>query len=691
MLNTQHTLPVSVERLCSELDALVDRLALPGRGKAASPGKAQCSSLLPEELRAPSQELLEALMALLPNGDQVSREEYVAVAHAIWGACHGTGFAAEGRAVWLEWAGRYWARDPEEDARVYDTIRSTHSGWPHLMSRLRETNPPGRQLMMDRLRPLHLAEARRRFAETPIPPEQQHLVQGATATEMADADGDTAGLKGKNRAQQASQALVNAGAEFFHSPNGRAWIALAGRVFSLDSEAGLRAVMSWLLVHAGIIVTGNAKNELKDLLRQRAYIGDKRKVHYRQAEGPDPNKPEALINLMDGDGNGIAVDASGWRLVPTAAMPVTFTDRDGALPLPRPVRANDGVGLYDRLGRHIPLYPIQQADDPSDLGVQQRANLLVFLLNQLYRPGTAVHLFLNGSQASGKTNTSRRTKDITDPDTAEVLLSLPSDEGMIFAIAQQQPVLVLDNLSTMKGDAADLFCGLATGAAQQRRTLYTDGDRHITNAKCSVIFTSINGGLIHRPDLRDRTVDMAMPALDRKNRRTEAELQAAWEAERRHIFADLLDALSGGLARLDVVRAVTPPENLPRFTDAALLAEAAAQGLGWKPGLCLAAINASRRSASEQQLEEHPYAYRVRALLEAEGGTWTGTVSELREKLWSVEGPEWGRTNSSLASFTAVRDRLAGPLRETWGIRTSNWKGSRGTRGMKLSTDGEAG
>ncbi|MGY6706681.1 MAG: hypothetical protein ACXIVF_00010 [Rhizobiaceae bacterium] len=683
------TLP-SVTSICTDFEAVAEKLSLPGRGTkpvGASPG----SSLPPEELRAPSQDLLENLIALMPNPDHVGRDQYVAVAHGVWGACRGTAFEALGRQLWLEWAGRYWASNPEEDARVYDTIRVSHSGWPHLMEHLRELDRVGWLLLRERLQPLRCAEAERQFADAPLPAEQQHLIAAEAEAGKDGSDSEPGGDKPKNRAERACRALSAVGAEFFCSPNGRAWVALAGRVYSLDSEHGFRAVLSWLYVHTEIAVTGNAKNELKDLLRQRAYVGDVRKVHYRQAEGAALDRPEAFINLMDGKGDGIAVDASGWRITPTSAMPVTFTDREGSLPLPRPVRSNDGVGLLDRLARHIPLHPIQTTDDPSDLGVQQRANLLAFLLNQFYRPGTAIHLFLNGSQASGKTSTARRLKDIADPDSAEVVSALPSDDSVVISFAQQQSVLVLDNLSTMQGDKADLFCGLATGTSQQRRALYTDGDRSIASAKCSVIFTSINGGLLHRADLRDRTVDMAMPTLDRKNRRTEAELQAAWEADKAHMLADLMDALSGGLVRLDAVRASTAPEDLPRFTDAALLAEAAAQGLGWKAGLCLAAINASRRNASEQQLEEHPYAYRVRALLEAEGGTWTGTVSELREKLWSMEGPEWGRANSSLSRFTANRDRLAGPLRETWGIHTSNWKGSRGTRVMKLSTDGEAG
>lgn len=674
-------------------------------------GGVAVDAMPPEMLRAPTIEVLEALLDLLPNGDDVSRESYVAVAHAVRGASDGTEFEAEASAAWGRWSGRYQYCNPVEDARVYETIRNPHRGFPHLMGDLRATNPAGYQQIMDRLAPLRSAQAQRAFAGAPFPPEQQHLVPnpandngvGLDRTgssgpgnppnvdrdRNAGANPEMDGGGRKSVAQRAEEALVSRGAVFFHSPNGKAWANMDGHVLSLNSEAGFRFITSRLLTRHGISITGNAKTELKDRLLNRAYAGETHPVHYRQAQRRGPRGADALINLMDANGDGIHVDGSGWRVTPLAAMPERFTNREGGLPMPRPVPAQDGVGFLERLARHIPMHAIKDASSPDDAGVQQRANMLLFLLNQFYRPGTAVHLFLNAPQGSGKTMTSRRLKDLLDPDTAEVMLSLPSDETTIFSIAQQQTVLVLDNLSSMKGDVADLLCGLATGAAQQKRTLWTDGDRYISGAKCSVVPNSIREDLIHRPDLMDRTVVVSLPPLDRKDRRTEADLNAAWERDRPHLLADLLDALSGGLKRLDGVQVSTAPADLPRFTDAALLAEAAAQGLGWKAGLCLAAVNASRRSANERQLEEHPYAFRVRAMLEAEGGEWTGTVTELRDKLRFMAGPDWGNELRNVQTLKGARDRMAGPMRETWGLHTvPSWKGSRGVRCMRLFMGG---
>jgi hypothetical protein len=671
----------------------------PSSGTGQGGGSASTDAMPAEMLRAPSADALTTLLDLLPNNDDVPRDYYVRVAHAVRGASDGTDFKTEAKDAFLRWADRYPYSDPAEDERTYDTVRETHRGWPHLMADLRAANPAAGHLLTDRLAPARAAAARRAFEGVPFSPSQQHLVPppandnagGADGAPLPAGPGDQAptdpkqGKKGGTAAQRAVDALRAAGVELFQSPNGRTWAALAGRVYSLNSDAGLRALLGWLLVHADIAVTGTAKNELEELLEARAYVGPTRVVHYRQGQDTNPKKPTAFINLMDGQGGGVVVDGSGWRETPTAAMPVRFTDREGALPLPRPVRASDGVGFLDRLGRHIVLHPIQNPQSAGDAGIQQRAALLLFLLNQFYRAGTAAHLFLNGPQGAGKTGTGKRLKGLTDPDTVMAMLNLPSDEATVFAIAQQQTLLVLDNVSSMKGDAADLFCGLATGAAQQRRALYTNADRHISDAKASVVFTSIREDLIQRPDLMDRTVAVNLLAMDRKNRRTEAELDAAWEQDLPQLFAGLLDALSGALARLDAVRASTKPGDLPRLTDAALLAEAGAQGLGWPAGVCLAAINASQHSVNDRQLEENPYAFRVRALLEAEGDDWTGTAGELQSKLRFMDGPEWGRANQSLQSFMGMRDRMAGPLRETWGIHTApTWKGPKGVRLMRL-------
>lgn len=661
------------------------------------------NTLPDDRLRAPSRDLLLAALDLLPNGETVSRDYQVGVAHAVYGASKGTNFEEEARDAFLLWSNKYPFAQADTDEDLYDGIRTTKRGWPHIKVDLHDANRGGYEQILDREAPFRDEQARLAFEGAPLPDELKYLqdvpanckdgcrtpipsaLQASShKDETPDLDLDPKSTGRSSLAQKAMDELRLAGAKFFHSPNGLAWIELAGRIHQIDSVAGFRAVVSWLTGHTKHSLTGSARSDLKDLMTNRAFVGPKHQVHYRQAQGTDPKKPEAFVNMMDNHGNGIQVDGSGWRVVPTAAMPVRFTDRSGGLPLPVPVRAGDGINLFDRLGRHIPFHPVLKPGDPEDVGTAQRAALLMFLTNQIFRAGSAVHLSVHAPQGSGKTMAARRLKDLLDPDTAPVVPSLPSDEAMLFAIAEQQPLLALDNLSSMKGDAADLFCGLATGTFQQKRGLYTNGDRVIYGAKSSVIFGSIREDLIQRADLLDRTLEMDLPPLDPKDRKPEQLLNEAWQRDRAHILADLLDAISGGLARLDAVQASTPPDSLPRLADAALMAEAAAQGLGWTPGFFLAAINASRRGAADRQLEENPYAFRVRALLVKEGGSWTGKAAALMQLLRFEDGPDWGRSLGSAQSFTATMDRMAGPMRETWNIRMTRTR-SHGARTITLA------
>jgi hypothetical protein len=487
-------------------------------------------------------------------------------------------------------------------------------------------------------------------------------------------------------AQVALDRLLAAGAEFFHSPDDKAWIRLDERVHYIDERKGCRAVEAWS-ARSGLTLIGSTRSDLKDLMVARAHTGPKITVHFRQADGSDPTKPEAILNLMDGDGTGVHVDASGWRVGPLSSMPATMADRAKAQPLPAPVSANDGVSYLDRLSRHIPLEPVRAPNDPNDIGTQQRAALMAFTCSQISRPGPVPHLQPTGPNGSGKTTAGRRLKSLTDPDGVDVVTSLPSDEPALYAIAEQQSALVVDNVSSVRNDLSDVLAALSTGAGHQRRELYTDGGRAVFRAKTSLILTTIREDLMQRPDLAQRTLPLHTPALDPKHRRPEKELDREWEADRPYLLAGLLDTVARGFARLEAVQFAVDTgllPVLPRLADAALLAEAAAQGSGWQPGLCLNAIHALQRGEADRQLEDSPYAYRVRALLDREGGSWSGTVAQLMEILRFdfPEGPAWSASNS-LQAFTNMADRMAAPLREAWGITDTRTR-SHGARRIKL-------
>lgn len=691
----------SVPDLVQHLHDEAKRLGLPGRQKGRGNGTVGATvgtaPLPPEMRRVRALALLEAALALLPNNESMGRDVMVQLFHYVWGAADGTGFEAEARDAALAWAARWPGGDPDHDERTYDGIRDARfAGWPHIMAMLREHNPAG-FAQIEAMEAPYRAEAARAAFDGPdaeqqlrdqgiypargdvandnAPPQSSVSVSASAPEPDAAAAPASPGKQGKqNRAEAAIAHLLNVlHAEFFNSPDGKLWVQVLGHVYQVSEKGSNRAIHS-LLVKRGHVLTGGAKDELRDLMVARAMAGPTHEVFYRQTEIMAAGKPvAAVLNLMDADANGVRIMATGWNVEPLSVIAgVRMTTRSGSLPLPRPVPAGDGVGFFERLRRHVPLAPVQHRDDPMDAGVQQNATALMFLLAQVFRPGAAPHMLLSGGQGSGKTTAARRIKSVVDPDTAAVVTSLPDNDADLYAIMGSQTVVVVDNASGLK--APDQIAALATGAAVAKRELYTDSGRTVLSAKTSLLFTTVLDGITQRADVRDRMLRLELSRIDPRKRRIEADLDAAWEADRAHLLADLLDLAAGALARLDAVKIASeagllPP--LPRLADAALVAEAAAQTAGWKPGVLLGAINDMRSTDAERQLEDNPYAVRVRVLLEqAPGRTWTGTIQALVKALRFMDGPEWGRPGNDARAVMSMAQRIEPLMQDAWSIET---------------------
>ncbi len=81
-------------------------------------------------LDAPEYERVEAAVAKIPNGPDVTREQYVSMAHMIKGTLGDAGLP-----IFLEWASQYGdGVDVGEDTRVFETIRAPKLGWLTLAS-----------------------------------------------------------------------------------------------------------------------------------------------------------------------------------------------------------------------------------------------------------------------------------------------------------------------------------------------------------------------------------------------------------------------------------------------------------------------------------------------------------------------------------------------------------------------------
>jgi hypothetical protein len=135
-------------------------------------------------------------------------------------------------------------------------------------------------------------------------------------------------------------------------------------------------------------------------------------------------------------------------------------------------------------------------------------------------------------------------------------------------------------------------------------------------------------------------------------RRPEAELWEAFEAERPGLLGGFLDGVVEGLKRLPETRL----EKLPRMADFALWATACETAL-WPAGTLWSAYCGNRDDAVEGVIDADPIAAAVRVFMTTRTA-WTGTASDLLGALAEAVGERAAKSKSWQDSPRAVAGRL---------------------------------
>jgi hypothetical protein len=192
--------------------------------------------------------------------------------------------------------------------------------------------------------------------------------------------------------------------------------------------------------------------------------------------------------------------------------------------------------------------------------------------------------------------------------------------------AGQRRILYFDNLSDMPTWLSDSFCRLSTGAAIERRKLFSDAELTAFIAMRPVILTGIRD-VVDRPDLVSRTIKIDLPRVD--NRKTEQQLFAEFKAAQPKILGWLLDGVSAALTN----RSNTTIDDLPRLADWTIWCQAAEPGLGITPGVILDAYRESSKAAASDLLM-HPLAQQIIGMED-----FTGTATALADTLGNPTSP----------------------------------------------------
>jgi len=339
------------------------------------------------------------------------------------------------------------------------------------------------------------------------------------------------------------------------------------------------------------------------------------------------------LDLGDEAWRAVEIATTGWRVVENP--PVRFRRAAGMQPLPVPMSGGSVESLRSFLN--------VQSDTDFVL-------VVAWALAVLRHRGPYPVIVLSGEQGSAKSTFSAILRALLDPNTAP-LRALPREDRDLFIAANNGHMLAFDNVSGLPAWISDTLCRLATGGGFAVRQLYTDQDEVLFDAIRPVILNGIED-IVTRPDLADRAVFLTLEAIPEEQRRPEADLWAAFEAESPKILGVLLDAVAQGLRLLPDTRL----ERLPRMADFALWASACETAI-WPAGTFWSAYCGNRDEAVENVIEADPVAAAVRAVM-AERTEWTGTATDLLGALAEEAGERVAKSKTWPASPRALSGRL---------------------------------
>jgi len=344
------------------------------------------------------------------------------------------------------------------------------------------------------------------------------------------------------------------------------------------------------------------------LIESRAiFDGPELSIYIRLGE----SEGKIYLDLCNRQWEVVEITSEGWRVLPSAEVPVKFRRARGMLALPHP---EPGGNLDDlRICLGIPE------------GRQWR--LLQGCLIMAFRPrGPYPVMCFHGEQGSGKSTRARIVRSLIDPNSVPLRCE-PKEPRDLMITANNCWCIALDNVSHLSIWLSDALCRLATGGGFGTRELYTNDEEQLFDAMRPIILTGIEA-VATRPDLLDRSMLFDLCPIPEDERKTEEELYQAWEKVRASVLGVLLDAVVCALKNFSSVRL----PSLPRMADFAKWVTATEAALGWPQGTFMQDYLDSQADSNEVALEAHVIVEPLRQLM-ASQDQWEGKPSELLEKL----------------------------------------------------------
>jgi hypothetical protein len=402
--------------------------------------------------------------------------------------------------------------------------------------------------------------------------------------------------------------------------------------------------------HTGKAPSRGDKEAVLDVLAGNARQRDRHEVHRRVADIPaDAHGGRRLVvDLGIQDGKCAVISARGWTL--RTDPDTTFSRSAVMLPMALPEEPATPPAVGE---------PFQQLADLLRPLVNANDELLrlivawcVLALLNVERP----ILWITGQQGSGKSNTARMIVELLDP-SASPLRSFPKDDEDWHRAALASVVVALDNISRLSPTWSDILCRAVTGDSFVKRKRFTDNELSVGHFRIALIITSISPQAA-RGDLVQRLLPVQLEPLNDGHEMPARELQQLANRTRPAMVAALFSSIAQLLGQLDKSDG-TPPGH--RLADFAQALRAIDKLTGWDT---LASFQQLSGDALADLLEGDTVGRAVVELVEANHGTWSGTMNELLKAMEKYRQPEWTSWPHTARAMSNVLASLAPTLRQ---------------------------
>jgi hypothetical protein len=371
-------------------------------------------------------------------------------------------------------------------------------------------------------------------------------------------------------------------ADLWHDPvTHQRFASVTHEGFTQHLQIGSRAFNEWLARefysrHNSVPDDASVSTAVS-MLKGIAHIeGEAHKTWLRVAQ----HEGAIYVDIGDDRWTAVKITGDGWEF--TSNPPVRFRRASGQ-PLPMPER---GGAIED-------LRPFINATDED-------FTLVVAALVNAFRPGYPFPILLiTGEKGSAKTTALRFLRLLLDP-AAAAGAGLPRYERDLVIAAQNNWLISGDNASRVSGDLADALCRLATGGGLRIRMLYTDAEEFVIEAQRPVFITALSA-ITEREDFLDRVVLVRLKRIE-GNRRTEEDVNAAFQLVRPRILGKLFDGVATALRRLSSISLEDPP----RMADFARFATASSPAFGWGDDAVMIAYATMRAAVFEDAALANP-------------------------------------------------------------------------------------